>query len=61
MASKLDPKTTRYHFIRYLNVSKGYKFYYPTRGRKIVEALVVKLKNDVCDFTNPQDDENALE
>ena len=62
MASKLDPKNTRCYFVRYPSGSKGYRFYCPTRGIKIVEALAAKfLENDVCDSNGPQDDKNVLE
>ena len=35
---KLDPKTVSYHFIGYLEKSKGYCFYCPDRYTKFVET-----------------------
>ena len=40
---KLDPKTILCHFIGYPDHSKGYMFYYPTRGIRIVESMTVKF------------------
>jgi hypothetical protein len=34
---KLNPKTVSYHFIGYLDKSKGFRFYCPDRYIKIVE------------------------
>ena len=48
---KLDPRTIRCCFIRYLDHSKGYKFYNHTHGQRIVESLTTKfLELDVADF-----------
>jgi hypothetical protein len=45
---KLDPKTVSYHFIGYLDKSKGFRFYYPDRYTKIVEMRhVVFLEDEV--------------
>ena len=50
---KLDPRTVRCYFIGYPGHSKGYKFYNPTHGQRIVESLTVKfLEVDVADFPN---------
>jgi len=46
--SKLSPKTTRCYFIGYPTNAKGYRFYCPTRGTRIVEAITAKfLENDM--------------
>ena len=51
MASKLSPKTTRYYFIGYPINSKGYGFYCPTCGTRIVEAITAKfLENDLSNL-----------
>src|SRR5262249_45247798 len=48
---KIDPRTTRYYFIGYPNHSKGYRFYCPNRGTRIVESLAAKfLEFDVADL-----------
>ena len=52
---KLDPRTVRYFFIGYPDHSKGYKFYNPTHGQRIVESLIAKfLELNVADFPNSQ-------
>ena len=52
---KLDPRTIRCYFIGYPDHSKGYKFYNPTHGQRIVESLTTKiLELDVADFPNSQ-------
>ena len=40
---KLDPRTIHCYFIGYPDHSKGYMFYYPTRGIRIVESMTVKF------------------
>ena len=66
MKKKLDPKTTRCFFIGYPPHSKGYRFYCPTRGTKIVEAITAKfLENDIdnCECSHNRDvtlDEEGL-
>ena len=45
-ASKLSPKTTRCYFIGYPTNAKGYRFYCPTRGTRIVEAITAKFLED---------------
>ena len=50
---KLDPRTVRCYFIGYPNHSKGYKFFNPTHGQRIVESLIAKvLELDVAYFPN---------
>ena len=50
---KLDPRTVQCYFIGYSDHSKGYKFYNPTHGQRIVEPLTTKfLELDVADFPN---------
>jgi hypothetical protein len=45
---KLDPKTVSYHFIGYLDKSKGFYFYCPDRYIKIVETRhTVFLEDEV--------------
>ena len=52
---KLDPRIVRCYFIGYPDHSKGYKFYNPTHGQRIVESLTAKfLELDVADFPNSQ-------
>ena len=52
---KLDPRTVRCYFIGYLDHFKGYKFYNPSHGQRIVESLTAKvLELDVADFPNSQ-------
>ena len=52
---KLDPRTVRCYFIGYPDHSKGYKFYNPTHGQRIVESLTTKfLELDVANFPNSQ-------
>ena len=52
---KLDPRTVWCYFIGYLDHSKGYKFYNPTHGQRIVESLTTNfLELDVADFPNSQ-------
>ena len=52
---KLDLRTIRCYFIGYPDHYKGYKFYNPTHGRRIVESLTTKfLELDVADFPNSQ-------
>ena len=52
---KLDPRTVRCYFIGYPDHSKGYKFYNPTHGQRIVESLTkFFLELDVADFPNFQ-------
>jgi hypothetical protein len=58
MEKKLDPKTTHCFFIGYPPHSKGYRFYCPTRGTKIVEAITAKfLENDIdnCECSHNKD------
>lgn len=44
---KTDPKSTNYYFIGYPDRSKCYRFYYPSRGTKIVECVNTKFfEND---------------
>jgi hypothetical protein len=43
---KLDPKTVSYHFIGYLDKSKGFHFYCPDRYTKIVEIRHVVFLED---------------
>lgn len=59
-ASKLSPKTTRCYFIGYPNNAKGYRFYCPTRGTKIIEAINAKfLENDVGDSIGHETGESS--
>ena len=52
---KLDPRTIRCYFIGYPDHSKGYRFYCPTRGTRIVESLTAKfLEFDVADVVCSQ-------
>ena len=52
---KLDPRTVRCYFIGYPDHSKGYKFYNPTHGQRIVDSLTEKfLELYVADFPNSQ-------
>ena len=52
---KLYPRTVWCYFIGYPDHSKGYKFYNPTHGQRIVESLTTKfLELDVADFPNSQ-------
>ena len=52
---KLDRRTVRCYFIRYPDHSKGYKFYNPTHGQRLVESFTAKcLELDVADFPNSQ-------
>ncbi|XP_070025472.1 uncharacterized protein [Nicotiana sylvestris] len=47
---KTDPKTTSCLFIGYPDHSKGFRFFYPGRGTRIVESINSKfLEHDVCD------------
>ena len=47
---KTDSRTTRCYFIRYPSNSKGSKFYYSTRGTRVVESQEAKfLELDVAD------------
>lgn len=47
---KLDPKFTPSYFIGYPDRSKGYKFYCPNHGTRIVESIATKfLENDFGD------------
>jgi hypothetical protein len=59
-ASKLIPKTTRCYFIGYPNNAKGFRFYCPTQGRKIIEAINAKfLENDVRDSIGHETGESS--
>lgn len=59
-ASKLSPKTTRCYFIGYPINAKGYKFYCPTRGTKIVEAINAKfLENDIGSSIDHENGESS--
>ena len=45
---KLDPRTISEYFIRYVERSKGYRFYYPYHITRIMESRNAKfLKNDL--------------
>jgi hypothetical protein len=47
---KLDPRTNLYYFIGYPMHSKRYRFFYPTRGTRIVESQTAKfLEFDVAE------------
>ncbi|XP_075099082.1 uncharacterized protein LOC142175970 [Nicotiana tabacum] len=47
---KTDPKTTSCFFIGYPDYSKGFRFFCPWRGIRIVESINAKfLEHDVCD------------
>lgn len=53
LKKKLDPKSTLSYFIRHPDRSKGYKFYCPSRGTRIVESITAKfLENDIGDNGN---------
>ena len=55
---KLDSRTISGYFIGYPEHSKGYKFYSPRRGNRIVESLTTKfLELDVADAESSQDDD----
>ena len=48
--SKLDSEITRCYFISYPKHSKGYRFYNPNGGTRIVESQTVKfLEFDVAE------------
>ena len=48
--SKLDSRTTRCYFVSYLEHSKGYRFYNPNGGTRIVESQTTKfLEFDVAE------------
>ena len=52
---KTEPKTTRCYFIGYPNHSKGYKFYCPTHGTRIVKSQTAKfLELDVAEESSSQ-------
>ncbi|KAJ7961810.1 Retrovirus-related Pol polyprotein from transposon TNT 1-94 [Quillaja saponaria] len=46
---KTDPRSTRYYFIGYPDHSKGYRFYCPAQGAKVMESQTAKfLEFDVA-------------
>nr|XP_009758388.1 PREDICTED: uncharacterized protein LOC104211087 [Nicotiana sylvestris] len=47
---KTDPETTSCFFIGYPDHSKGFRFFCPERGTRIIESINAKfLEHDVCD------------
>src|SRR5262249_28027255 len=55
---KTDPRTIRCYFIGYPDHFKGYRFYCPNRGTRIVESLAAKfLEFDVADLDCSQPNE----
>ena len=51
--SKLDSRTTRCYFVSYPEHSKGYRFYNPNGGTRIVESQTAKfLEFDVAEESN---------
>ena len=57
---KTDSRTTRCYFIGYPSHSKGYRFYYSTRGTRVVESQVAKfLESDVTEGIPSQSNEKA--
>lgn len=61
ITSKLSPKITRSYFIGYPNNPKWYRFYCPTRGTKITEAInnAKLLENDIGVSTNQENGESS--
>ena len=52
---KTESRTTRCYFIGYPNHSKGYKFYCPSRGTRVVESQTAKfLELDVAEGCSSQ-------
>jgi hypothetical protein len=43
---KLDPRTTRGHFISYAVNSKGFRFYFHFHSTRIVESINAKILED---------------
>ena len=57
---KIDSRTTRCYFIRYPSHSKGYRFYYSTRGTRVVDSQVAKfLELDVAEGIPSQSNERV--
>ena len=57
---KIDSRTTRCYFIRYPSHSKGYRFYYLTRGTRVVESQMTKfLELDVAEGIPSQSNERV--
>ena len=57
---KIDSRTTRCNFIGYPSHSKGYMFYYSTRGTRVVESQVeIFLKLDVAEGIPSQSNEKV--
>lgn len=54
--TKLDPKTSRWFFIGYLDQSKGYRFFCLSRGNKIAKSLNAKfLELDFAEYVIASD------
>ena len=59
--TKLDPKTSRCFFIGYPDRAKGYRFYCPGRGNKIVESMHAKfLELDVAELAIASDNTDSV-
>ena len=58
--TKLEPRTTRCYFVGYPETSKGYRFYCPGHGTRIVDAGNAKfLENDVGDYMSSGEQSRA--